>query len=182
MRRSSSRVEELMRVHSIAVVVLLAVGCKAVGPDYERPQVEPPEGMPEAATVASDSVVRITSEQPWEKWWTVFKDPTLERLIEDARAGNFDLRQAIARVHVARAQVREQFAPLFPAIGSTLGYTYQKFAPNAILVQPSTGTPTAPGGPSGTGASTFAFSGQPFQLWAATADMSYELDLWGRIR
>ncbi len=171
-----------MNARPVIVAVALLAGCAAVGPDYERPQVEPPEGMPEAATVASDTIVRITSEQPWEKWWTVFKDPTLEQLIGDARAGNFDLRQAIARVHVARAQVREQFAPLFPAIGSTLSYTYQKFAPNAIVVQPSTGSASAPGGPSGTGVSTFSFTGQPFQLWAATADMSYELDLWGRLR
>lgn len=161
---------------------LVVAGC-AVGPDFERPPVVMNERIPELdSTVSSGTTIKITEAPPWESWWQVFRDPQLDQLVEDARASNYDIRAAVARVHAARAVVRENFAPLLPQIGATGQYVYQKFAVNAIVLQPSPGTTAAPGGPSGTGTTAFSFTGKPFELWAGTADLSYELDLWGRIR
>jgi multidrug efflux system outer membrane protein len=167
----------------IPVVCALDVGGCAVGPDFGRPPADLDARIPELdSTISSGTSIKIVEAPPWERWWQVFRDPQLDDLVGEARLANYDIRAAVARIHAARAVVRQQFAPLLPQMGATGQYVYQRFAPNAILVQPTTGSASAPGGPSGSGATTFAFTGQPFQLWAGTGDLSYELDLWGRIR
>jgi NodT family efflux transporter outer membrane factor (OMF) lipoprotein len=168
-----------------ALSLVFFVGC-TLGPDYERPPLDVPGLVPELAAVSTgDSVVRITTAEPVDRWWALFGDPQLERLVDEARHGNQDLHAALARVHAARAVVREAFAPLFPTIGATAQYDYTRFAPNSIPFNPQAGQVVSPGQAAqgaSSGVPTFAFSGTPFQLWAGTADMSYELDLWGRVR
>ena len=74
----------------------LLAGC-AVGPDYKRPPTTPPEafrgqtGPAEAASLA---------DLPW---WEVFRDATLQELLQTALANNYDLQVAVARVEEARA-------------------------------------------------------------------------------
>ena len=51
---------------------------------------------------------------PSEDWWRGFDSPELNALIEQARAQNFDIAAAIARVHQADAQVRIAGAPMLP--------------------------------------------------------------------
>ena len=97
----------------------LLLGACTMGPDYERPPLDTPGVIPELAAVATgDSVVWITTAEPVDRWWALFGDPQLERLVDEARRGNQDLHAALARVHAARAVVREAFAPLFPTIGA----------------------------------------------------------------
>ena len=95
----------MTRLAPLVLSTLLAA-C-AVGPDYERPQVELPKdfGVPQAATKAA------------ENWWTLFKDPTLDRLVEEALAANRDLRAAAERIEQARAQVMIARARLSPDAG-----------------------------------------------------------------
>jgi NodT family efflux transporter outer membrane factor (OMF) lipoprotein len=163
----------------LAMLAATASGCLAVGPDYQRPKVELPLVMPEADTSKVDSTIRITSTAPVNSWWTVFNDPQLEQLIADAHRGNFDIRAAVARVHAQRALVRQSFAPLLPTISATGQYNYAQVSKNAVIFSPPSGS--APG--TGTGTSvTGALNGDPYQLWSGTGDLSYELDLWGRIR
>ena len=164
----------------------LLLGACTMGPDYERPPLDTPGIIPELAAVATgDSAVRLTTAEPVDRWWALFGDPQLERLVDEARRGNQDLHAALARVHAARAVVREAFAPLFPTIAANAQYDYTRFAPNSIPFNPQAGQVVSPGQAAqgaSSGVPTFAFSGTPFQLWAGTADMSYELDLWGRVR
>ncbi len=82
-----------------------------VGPDYTRPEVKVPEefrdqvGPSEAASFA---------DLPW---WKVFGDPTLQQLIAEALANNFDLQAATARVEQERALVGVAASPLYPQVG-----------------------------------------------------------------
>ena len=89
MKRSPGRI-----LRSWIVAVALA-GC-AVGPDYRAPEVDAGSGWTEAPP-ASGPVPDLS------QWWKSFGDPTLERLVERARANNRSLQQALVRVAEARA-------------------------------------------------------------------------------
>jgi multidrug efflux system outer membrane protein len=132
--------------------------------------------MPGVAAFATTGAGRITTDTPVDRWWTVFHDPQLDRLIAEALAGNQDLRAAIAHVQAARALVREAFAPLLPSLSAFGAYNYVKLPSSLSGSSSSASSSPAAAAPAG------PLSGQPFQSWAGAVDMSYELDLWGRIR
>jgi NodT family efflux transporter outer membrane factor (OMF) lipoprotein len=160
----------------LASALPAACGCK-LGPNYRRPEVPAPAKLSAepVSQAAEEARVRITSDPPWEKWWEVFGDPEINRLVGEALAGNQDLRAALARVEVARGLARQVLAPLFPAVGASGDYAYQKISRNSIRF--------AGGSTSGVaGVGGAAFTGEPFDFYSGTADMSYELDVWGRLR
>ena len=90
-----------------SVAVLTLAGC-AVGPNYKRPAVNAPTGFRSATTgVSTNSLADLP-------WWSVFKDPALQDLIQVALTNNYDLRITITRVDQARAiqaQAKSQFLP-----------------------------------------------------------------------
>jgi multidrug efflux system outer membrane protein len=157
------------------LALLSLVAACAMGPDYERPRVETPPAMSQAAAETSlvPGKITVTTDEPLDRWWTLFGDPQLEKLVREARSGNQDLRAAVARVHAARAMVREAFAPLLPNVQARGFYSYNRFPPNAIPFQIQSGTPGTP---------PPTITTQPFQLWVGGGEMSYELDVWGKLR
>jgi multidrug efflux system outer membrane protein len=88
-----------------AAGVLLA-GC-AVGPDYERPAVDLPK----------DFGVAQSGKPADAQWWKVFRDPVLDKFIEEALAANRNLAVAAERIEQARAQLRIDRAALSPDAG-----------------------------------------------------------------
>jgi multidrug efflux system outer membrane protein len=112
------RVGQVVEGVLIALFVLLVVGCK-VGPNYKRPAVDVPGNYREA--LAPD--IAPASQAPSiadEQWTAVFEDPTLQRLIQDALANNFDLRIAAQRVLEAQAQVGIARSQQLPSISGGL--------------------------------------------------------------
>src|SRR5262245_45498990 len=75
-------------------VLSLLPGC-ALGPNYQRPPVETPE-ITRGQTMPADAA--SLADLPW---WEVFEDPVLQTLIQEAIAGNHDLKAAAARVEQA---------------------------------------------------------------------------------
>jgi outer membrane protein, multidrug efflux system len=82
-----------------------------VGPKYQRPQVPTPGAFradpapqPDAQTLAD------------LKWFDVFKDQKLQDLIRDALTNNYDLREAVARIDAARANLGITRSEQFPTI------------------------------------------------------------------
>ena len=63
------------------------------------------------------------------RWWTVFHDPLLSRLIHQAILGNLDVKEAHARVLEARANRGEASAALFPILDAT-GEVYERRGSN----------------------------------------------------
>ena len=94
-------------VLAIVASVLLAA-CAAVGPDYRRPTVALPAAFPGAPAEPAAPV------QP--RWWTLYRDPTLDRLVDDALARNPDARLAAARVEETEAVLAQARAAMFPQI------------------------------------------------------------------
>jgi multidrug efflux system outer membrane protein len=137
----------------------LLAGCH-VGKKYQRPTLDVPaayRALPQSAAAA----------WPSKDWWRGFRSAELNGLIDEARARNFDIAAAIARVRQADAQVRIAGAALLPSV---------------------TGTGTATWEHAGLGTGTVA---SPVSLGNASVDLhnystivnaSYELDFWGRNR
>ena len=144
----------------VALPVLVAVivsGCR-VGPEYKRPDLAPPpnyRGAP--ATTAAESMADVP-------WWQVFDDPALQGLVRDAIANNPDLRLAVARVSEARALAGVAKSFLYPDINLNAGYTGNQASRNS---QP-------PG--------ALQERDRTFNNTAVTANMAWEIDLFGRLR
>ncbi len=89
--------------------VLFACGC-AVGPDYERPEIDAPadylQTIDEGRSIANLA------------WWQLFRDDELQTLITFALEQNKDLAIAAARVEEARAQYGFVRADLYPQVNA----------------------------------------------------------------
>ncbi len=164
---------------ALATVSLCLAGC-SLGPDYHAPELALPvayRGTPATAATA----------WPATDWWRGFKSPTLNQLIEQARGGNFDIQAAIARVRQADAQVRISGSPLLPTVDGSGRADYQRAGFTRRGGSSSVGT-AALGG-LGAGASTVvtgAATGRSHyfdsRAYSIGPNVSYEIDLWGRLR
>ena len=137
-----------------SVLVLTLAGC-AVGPNYQRPAVNAPVGFRDATNqVSTNSFADLP-------WWSVFKDPVLQDLIQVALTNSYDLRITLTRVDQARAiqaQARSQFLP-------QVGYGGEaNRGKNEYL-----GLPVPNGG-------------QTMNSFLAGFGAVWEIDLWGRVR
>jgi len=112
------------------------------------------------------------------QWWQELGDPTLDALILEALASNLDLQQAAARVLAAQAEARIAGADLYPQLqlGTNAARSRQVFTGFPDIVPTATnadgGTTNADSGPLSSTSNNFGVS----------LDLSWELDLWGRIR
>jgi len=137
----------------VMILALLLAGC-TVGPGYKTPDARPPAAFRNAEGGASNSLGDI----PWRQ---LFQDPVLEDLIGTALTNNYDLRVAVARVEQSRALLAQSRSMFYPQV------TYQA----AI------------------GAGKNELNGVPYDTGGGAAkgsdlagNVSWEIDLWGRIR
>jgi NodT family efflux transporter outer membrane factor (OMF) lipoprotein len=150
------------------LAALFLVGGCTVGPDYHPPAVAVPAaygGGPSAASSTAD----------FRQWWTAFGDPTLNALVERARSGNLDLRQAAARVEEARAQERVVRARGGPSLNAGAQAGYTRLSRNALPA----GLANLGGGGQPGGGSPIGLPGEDFATFQAGFDASWEIDLFG---
>ena len=136
-----------------APALLIVVAACAVGPDYQRPELDAPRHW--RATEANSQPLHA------DEWWRLFNDPLLDRLIDAALAENRDLKIAAARVLEARANVVVTRSLQFPELSAQAAATRTRAA---------NGGSTSPG---------VSFIGENYRL---QGDVSFELDLWGKLR
>jgi multidrug efflux system outer membrane protein len=137
------------------VAAALLASCAASLPKIDPAALpETPQGFREGGsfTVAEPAVA-----QPRGEWWKAFSDPVLDELIERADRGNTSIRVAAARLTQARAFVRATDAARTPQIDAAAG------------AQRAGGIVNGIGGPARS-------------LFSAGLDLSYEVDLFGRLR
>jgi NodT family efflux transporter outer membrane factor (OMF) lipoprotein len=167
--KSSSR----FRLSPVALVLILVFssGCMMVGPDYKQPK----EQMP--AKWVEENSKGVSTQTPMEvkQWWTLFNDPVLNSLIEEAETANKDLKIAYARIREARAQRTISASALFPSVNTKELYGRNRLSSDAAppSVPPGFLPPTP-----GTGG-TFTNS---WDLFQGGFDASWELDLFGGVR
>jgi len=143
------------RPAAVIALVLTAAGTLAgcsVGPDYKRPAVPAPESF------YGSSGPALAASLADARWFDVFSDPVLRSLIEEALHNGYDVRLAAARVEEARAKYGIAGSLYYPALGYSAGLTREKTSAYAT-----------PGDVTGN------------QI-TANVLVSWELDVWGRIR
>ena len=143
---------------ALAGVSVLAAGCM-VGPDYKRPEVEQPLRFKSQAD--GETGLAVPAE-----WWELYRDPELEQLIATAQASNQNIRVAVARVDEARALARVAGSYLFPTISADPQFSHNRYSANRA----STVTGKK------------VLSGASRNDWLIPIDLSYEVDVWGRVR
>jgi outer membrane protein, multidrug efflux system len=143
--------------HRAAIALIAALAGCAVGPDYERPVVEAPP-----AYRFEDAQARDTANTAW---WTQFGDKQLEQLIGIALAESKDVLIAAARVEEFYGRYGAQRGQQFPQVGVQAegGRQRQSRASNPLFQ-------TLPG------------SELTNEFWSLDLGVSFELDLWGRLR
>jgi NodT family efflux transporter outer membrane factor (OMF) lipoprotein len=107
-------------------------GC-AVGPNYHRPKTNVASAYGELSPTNSSFSSRATTNSPAVQWWRSFKDPELDRLIDEALRENYDLRIALSRVREARYQRSIIAADLFPTADADGGYLRARGSKNVVL-------------------------------------------------
>jgi NodT family efflux transporter outer membrane factor (OMF) lipoprotein len=159
---SSSRLRSLrvLRGATLSLVAFPAAlwlaGCM-VGPDYKRPSGEIPPQFRAAMTPAAASSIADL------KWFEVFEDEQLRDLIRTALAQNYDLRNAIARVDAARANLGITQADQYPNFGVGGGFTSIELSREGAFSIPN-------------GNRRRDFGTVFLSLF------TYEIDIWGRLR
>lgn len=148
---------------AVALLILLMSGCR-VGPDYKRPVVDVPNQYRSslAPEVTQPSVEKTIADGQWPR---IFRDPALERLIEQALRNNLDLRIAAARVLQAQTVVGIARSQQMPQVNGSLGYTALQI-PSALAGNNSDGS----------AANSFFRGGGP------SASATWNLDFWGLYR
>jgi multidrug efflux system outer membrane protein len=159
MRRDTSILVVAALALPLGLMALALPGC-TVGPNYARPNVEQPLAF-KSESATTRPATPITAE-----WWRLYQDPQLDRLIAAANASNQTVRQAVARVDQARALAHVAASFQYPTITADPSYTRTRTSAN----RPSVTT----GKPVGTPAT--------FNDWQVPFDLSYEIDVWGRVR
>lgn len=139
--------------------LLVLAGC-AVGPDYKRPATTEAPAQYKAEALGSWKQGQPLDNVPKGQWWEIFGDTNLNALEARAVSANQELKAAMARVDQARAVARVTRSELLPHLDFNPSYTRQRYSPNA---DPSFGSLTA-------------------NSFSLPLDLSYEVDLWGRVR
>ncbi len=145
-----------------ALLLFLAAGgvgaCVRPGPLPPVPRPALPAAMP----LSGAGSLPVTSNPPWLRWWEVFHDDRLDRLVEEARAKNLDVREAAQRLRAARAAALLAHAAALPTLDANLSGAVQRRGSGSSRV-----------------GSTSA--GSSFELYGMGLDSSWELDLFGRL-
>ncbi len=130
-----------------------------VGPDYVQPPVEQP------ARFKSEAAGEVVASVPRD-WWRLYSDPELDRLIATASASNQTLRQAVARVDEARALSRVAGSFLYPSLSLNPIFARTRFS----------------GTRDNTNTGQMVQNGVTINDWLIPLELTYEIDVWGRIR
>src|SRR6266446_2030736 len=150
-----------MRKPLLVFAAILLSGC-TVGPNYRRPAVQTPQTFRSPDPLPAPEPSSLADL----KWFEVFKDEKLQDLVRTALTQNYDLREAFARVEAARANLGITRSNQFPNAGVSGNVQTNRISRNGSLPLPASFVPS-----------------QNRTFGEATLNLlSFELDIWGRLR
>ncbi|MGA3263642.1 MAG: efflux transporter outer membrane subunit [Terracidiphilus sp.] len=145
----------------------MLTGCN-VGPKYLPPATTAPPAFKESPAQFKETegwkVAQPQDAALRGKWWEIYNEPELNALEEQLNIDNQNIRQAFENFMEARALVREARAQYFPTVGIGGSYTRSQ---SSSTVGSAGASPT---------------SGRQSQLFSLPAEVSWEPDLWGKVR
>jgi NodT family efflux transporter outer membrane factor (OMF) lipoprotein len=147
-----------MRIRLIVAACIVASGCN-LAPDYQVPKTEQPSAFKETGPWVQTTPQRAL---PRQRWWTLYDDSVLNGLEDQIEAANPTLAQAMARYDAARGYLEQAQSSILPALTVGGHADADKQSANRPLRSPNQPT----------------YYGDN----AAAAGLSWDLDLWGRIR
>jgi hydrophobe/amphiphile efflux-1 (HAE1) family protein/NodT family efflux transporter outer membrane factor (OMF) lipoprotein len=156
---SSAVATGIVAVALLSTIASAKAGWLTVGPDYQPPTNSVPANY-KAVDLGSWKEGRPLDNVPKGNWWEIFGDTGLDGLEAEAVSANQQLKAAVARVDQARDTARIARSQLMPNLSLDPGFSRQEYSPNA---NPSFGNITA-------------------NTFSTPLDLSYEVDLWGRVR
>lgn len=108
-----------MRLKAGHFLLLCGLAGCTMGPDYRETAPTVPARW--QAGKDADAGLKPVDPQALKNWWKGFGDARLDHLMDQALAGNLDLKMALARIDQARAERRSTRAELFPTVNVTSG-------------------------------------------------------------
>ncbi len=148
----------------ISVVFLLLCGC-TVGPDYDNPNdsIGREELLNFESFANEKGLWKSASPKDGEyrgNWWELFGDELLSKILEESRADNPDLKSLYYRVEQARENAKMSESALYPHAAASGDWFKTEVGDNSLL-RPL---------------------GNRFEDWAIGATLTWDADLFGRIR
>jgi NodT family efflux transporter outer membrane factor (OMF) lipoprotein len=142
----------------VAAAALLS-GC-AVGPKYHQPVVQAPPAYKE---IGDWKPAQPNDQNLGGEWWKIFQDPQLDALEAQVNVSNQNLKAAEAQFTQARATLRYYRADYYPTV--TLGASATRTRVSAHRPPPNS-----------------IFNGVTYNDFVLPFDVSYQADVWGRVR
>lgn len=159
-RETKTLIEVAKRVSSAIVTVSLLAGTAAGQKKNDRP----PVSVPNEFRGAEISVATDQTSIGDLKWFEIFKDDELQKMVRTAMVQNYDLHLAVARINAARANLGLARSDQFP-----------QFSAGADLIT-SRSSVNGPSGAFGQGGRGRSFGSVFLSL------LTFELDVWGKLR
>jgi NodT family efflux transporter outer membrane factor (OMF) lipoprotein len=149
----------------LAAVFPVLAGCTKLGPDFSPPDAlwKPTSWF--ASTPAPRPVPRasVPVAEPFDPaWWKVLNDPLLNEMQAQLATANLDLRTADFRLAQARAQLGVTQAAQGPMVNASASYARARASQRSTVAR-------------------IARSFEPYDLFQYGFDLSWEIDLWGRV-
>lgn len=138
----------------IAGIGLLSLQSCFVAKDYDQPEVVKEDYY------RTDNIEKDSLNMANISWTEMFTDPILQDYIEEGLQNNIDIRIALQQIIAAEAYVKQGKAGYLPTLNGNGTFTHQEFSQNSQF------------------GSLFSSVNQ-YQL---SADLSWEADIWGKIR
>jgi NodT family efflux transporter outer membrane factor (OMF) lipoprotein len=158
----------LVQLSLVLFMICGLAGCN-VGPKYLRPVVPPPPAFKESEPQQAPDGSTWKPAQPQDaalhgKWWEIYKEPELNALEDKLNISNQNIAQSYANFMAARAQVQQARSNYYPTVSVGASYARNR----------SSQTQTA--------TSSLSSANPNSNLFNLPFDVSWEPDLWGRIR
>ena len=147
----------LLRIKFTFLLVMVLASC-TVGPEYKPPELEEKKAWSDTSRAALGP-----SEVIQMDWWTGFGDPYLNKLVSEAISESFDLKILLGRIQEAGASIKGARAQLLPTLDVSTGMEFKRS--DQVL-----------------DTRTFTYKTGDEQQATAQANMSWELDIWGKKR